>query len=193
MPPDIEQFHHPRSARTPAREALLAGLTGAVVEIGAGDGGKFRHYPATVTEITVVEPDALLCQTAREGCAGSAVPVRIQTGGLDRLPLPGGSADAVVCSLVLCCAPRLSVTLGEVMRVLRPGGELRFYEHVRSANPFVAFTERIIGPIWAQAAGGCHPARDTVRAIREAGFVIDQVKRLDFDRISHVLGIARRL
>ncbi|MFI6316725.1 class I SAM-dependent methyltransferase [Nonomuraea sp. NPDC050556] len=191
----MEQFHHPRavcqrSRLTPARESLMRGLSGAVMEMGVGDGVKFRFYPAEVREITAVDPDPGLCETAREGCGG--LPVRVLTGSFSAMPVPDGSVDAVVCSLTLCAVPRQDEALREIVRVLKPGGELRFYEHVRSANPVVAFTERLVGPLWAQSSGGCHPARDTLRAITSAGFTLDRVDRFDFDRIAHVLGVARR-
>lgn len=195
--PGMEQFHHPRPVSrgrcpTPARESLMAGLSGAVVEIGAGDGVKFRFYPAEVHEITAVESHPILCDTARQGCQGARVPVRVVSGTPGALPIPDGSADAVVCSLTLCSVPRPGEALREIMRVLRRGGEFRFYEHVRSANPLVALAQRLVSPIWSRAAGGCHPARDTVRSIVAAGFVLDRIDRSDFDRIPHVLGAAHR-
>lgn len=193
--PGMEQFHHPRvvcrhSRPTPARASLMRGLSGSVVEMGVGDGVKFRFYPAEVREITAVDPDPALCETAREGCAG--VPVRVLTGSFSHLPLPDGRADAVVCSLTLCAVPRQDETLREIMRILRPGGELRFYEHVRSANPLAALTERLVGPLWSQTSGGCHPARDTLKAIATAGFTVERAERFDFDHIAHVLGVASR-
>ncbi|MBF8193808.1 methyltransferase domain-containing protein [Nonomuraea sp. K274] len=171
QPPDvryagIEQCHHPRPVSwsgcpTPERERLLNGVSGAVLEFGAGDGVKFLLYPPEVLEITVVEPDPGLRDLAREGCQGCRIPIRFPDGSYERLPVPTGSVDVVVSSLVLCCVPRLDETLNEIMRVLVPGGELRFHEHVRSSKPLAALAERLISPIWALAAGGCHPARDT--------------------------------
>lgn len=92
------------SAPTPQRTQLLAGLSGRVLEIGAGDGVKLTCYPAEVEEIVLVEADPFL-RAAAKGIAGRlATPVQILDGDVRALPVPGGSCDAVVCSLVLCCA-----------------------------------------------------------------------------------------
>ncbi|NRQ37526.1 class I SAM-dependent methyltransferase [Nonomuraea sp. NN258] len=196
----MEQFHHPRSvcagrregsAPTPRRRRLLDGLSGRVLEIGAGDGVKLICYPSSVEEIALVEPDPFL-RAAAGGVAGSiAVPVQILAGDLGSLPVADASCDAVVCSLVLCCARRLQETLREVRRVLAPGGELRFYEHQRSANPVVALAESLVTPVWSRAAGGCHPARDILAGLRQAGFVVESVDRFAFRHFDHVLGVAR--
>ncbi|MFD9947447.1 class I SAM-dependent methyltransferase [Nonomuraea sp. NPDC059023] len=168
----------------------MAGLTGRVLEFGAGDGVKLTCYPPDLDEIIVVEPDGFLRSTAQQVADTLPTPIRIVEGDPAQVPLPDGSCDAVICSLVLCCAP-LRATLAEVRRVLRPGGELRFYEHVRSARRPLALTETLITPLWSRACGGCHPARDPVAAIRAAGFGIGRLDRFTFSRFSHVFGIAR--
>ncbi|MDP9847407.1 class I SAM-dependent methyltransferase [Streptosporangium lutulentum] len=196
----MEQFHHPRPVcighgsdfhPTPQRERLTAGLTGRVLEIGAGDGVKLGCFPSGLDEIVLIEPDPFLREVARTPAAEISTPVRILDGDLMTLPVANASCDAVVCSLVLCCVPRPEATLSEVRRVLRPGGELRFYEHQRSGNSVVALIETMATPLWARACGGCHPARDTVAAIERAGFGIERLDRLSFDHVSHVLGVAR--
>ncbi|MFI7131629.1 class I SAM-dependent methyltransferase [Nonomuraea sp. NPDC050153] len=192
----MEQFHHPRPVRagsqpTPERRRLLAGLSGRVLEIGAGDGVKLSCYPDSVDEIVLVEPDPFLRAAARNVAARLATPVRILDGDLRHLPVEGSCCEAVVCSLVLCCATRVEETLLEARRALAPGGELRFYEHQRSGNPAAALAESLATPIWSRAAGGCRPARDTVAAIQRAGFVIESLERFAFRHFSHVLGVAR--
>jgi SAM-dependent methyltransferase len=196
----MEQFHHPRRVRTDRRNGsaptlqraqLLAGLSGRVLELGAGDGVKLTCYPAEVEEIVLVEADPFL-RAAAKGIAGRlATPVQILNGDLRGLPVPDASCDAVVCSLVLCCAARVQDALREVRRVLTPDGVLRFYEHQRSANPLMTLAECLVTPVWSRAAGGCHPARDIVAAIREAGFVIENCDRFSFRHFQHVLGVAR--
>lgn len=115
--------------------------------------------------------------------------VTVVAGHADALPAPDGSFDAAVASLVLCSVPDQSSALAELARVLRPGGQLRFYEHVRSGRPVVGRAEDLIAPVWSRLAGGCHPNRDTAAAIRAAGFVIDDVERVPFG-LSHLLGPA---
>ncbi|MEV0615361.1 class I SAM-dependent methyltransferase [Nonomuraea sp. NPDC050404] len=196
----MEQFHHPRPVRTgrshgcvptPQRRELVAGLSGRILEIGAGDGVKLSCFPANVTEIVLVEPDPFLRAAAGRVAAGVTVPVEILEGDPRRLPVGDGSCDAVVCSLVLCCATSVRETLREVRRVLAPGGELRFYEHQRSSNPVVSLAESLLAPLWSRVAGGCDPARDTVAAIRRAGFEIEALDRFVFRHFAHALGTAR--
>ncbi|WP_239115828.1 class I SAM-dependent methyltransferase [Planotetraspora kaengkrachanensis] len=197
----MEQFHHPRPAclghgsslrPTEERRRLLQGLSGTVLEIGAGDGIKFACYPDTVRQIAVAETDSFLLDTVRRNCAQGAIPVHRVAGDVSGLPVPDGMFDAVVCSLILCTAPDLGRSLTEIKRVLEPGGELRFYEHVRSAHHFAAAAERLVTPLWSQVCGGCHPARDTLAAIESAGFVVDHVSRFTVMGVSHVLGTARK-
>ncbi|MFD1929883.1 class I SAM-dependent methyltransferase [Nonomuraea mangrovi] len=203
IPPDkhhlgrgMEQFHHPRPVYvggrpTPQRERLLGGLTGRVLEIGAGDGVKLTCYPTAVQEIVLVEGDPFLRAAAQLTAGEVEIPVRVIDGGLTRLPVPDSSCHAVVTSLVLCCSPSATETLHEVRRVLRPGGELRFYEHQRSGNHMIAMCESLVSPLWSRALGGCHPARDTLAALQHAGFTVDGVERFAFHHMRHVLGTAR--
>src|SRR4051794_14595280 len=115
---------------TDHRRRLLAGLDGTVVELGAGHGLNFPHYPADVTEVIAIEPEPTLRAHATEAAAGAPVPVRVVGGVADDLPLADESVDAAVASLVLCSVPDQDRALAELRRVLRSGGELRFYEHV---------------------------------------------------------------
>ncbi|WP_327087184.1 class I SAM-dependent methyltransferase [Nonomuraea sp. NBC_01738] len=192
----MEQFHHPRPVwtgqrPTPERTRLLDALTGTVLELGAGDGLKLACYPAAVREIVLVEADPFLRASAAPAADQVAATVRILDGRPHELPVPDASCDAVVASLVLCCSPSVQGTLREVRRVLRPGGELRFYEHQRSANPVIACCQRLVSPVWSRAAGGCRPGRDTLAALRRAGFAVSVSASFPFHGIPHVLGTAR--
>jgi SAM-dependent methyltransferase len=179
------------------RDELLAGLSGRVVEIGAGNGINFRHYPPTVDEVVAPEPEPYLRSRAEEAARAAPVPVSVSDAAAERLPFADASFDAAVASLVLCTVPDQLRALQELRRVLRPGGELRFMEHVRAVSPRRArLQERLDGwGIWPRLAGGCHCSRDTVGAIRAAGFAVERVRSFDLGPSwvitnPHVLGVA---
>jgi SAM-dependent methyltransferase len=181
------------------RDRLLAGLAGRAVEVGAGNGLNLAHYPATVTDVLAVEPEPYLRARAEVAAARAAVPVRVVDGTSTALPLDDASVDAAVASLVLCSVPDQAGALAELRRVVRPGGELRFYEHVLARDDRWSRWQRRVDPVWTRLAGGCHLTRDTEQAIRDAGFDVEHSERFDFAPCAmarltapHVLGRARR-
>jgi SAM-dependent methyltransferase len=205
--------HHPLFARFYARFApgaerlgigehrdrLLAGLSGRVVEVGAGSGLNFAHYPDAVTEVVAVEPEPYLRERAEEVARRAPVPVVVVDGTADELPLADASVDAGVVSLVLCSVPSPLHALSELSRVIRPGGELRFYEHVGATDPRWSRRQRWVEPVWQRLGGGCHLTRDTEAAIRTAGFDVETCDRFLFAPVPtmrlvapHILGAARR-
>jgi ubiquinone/menaquinone biosynthesis C-methylase UbiE len=180
------------------RRVLLAGLQGRVIEVGAGHGLNFAFYPQTVTEVVAVEPEPHLRRLARDAAARAPVPVEVLDGTAEALPAGDGEFDAAVVSLVLCSVPDQPTALREIARVLRSGGELRFYEHVVSNRPSAARIQRALdATIYPTLAGGCHCARNTGAAIRQAGFQVEREERIRFKPrigppIAHILGVARR-
>lgn len=181
------------------RRRLLAGLSGRVIEVGAGNGLNFPFYPESVTAVVAVEPEPLLREAAIEAAAKAPVPVEVVDGVAGALPAEDGSFDAAVASLVLCSVKDQARALAELRRVLRPGGELRYYEHVVSHRRLAAGMQKAADlTFWPLVGGGCHMARDTTTAIAEAGFVIEEHDRFAFSpgapvpALPHVLGVARR-
>jgi ubiquinone/menaquinone biosynthesis C-methylase UbiE len=180
------------------REELLRGLSGRVLEIGAGAGTNFPHYPATVTEVLAVEPEPYLRKQAAAAAARAPVPITLLDGVADALPAEDGSCDAAVACLMLCSVPDQGRALAELRRVVRPGGELRFYEHVRASSPRAQRLQRVVDRLfWPRAFGGCHTDRDTVAAIAAAGFAVEQDRRIAVGGMpppvaTHALGVARR-
>jgi ubiquinone/menaquinone biosynthesis C-methylase UbiE len=183
------------------RRRLLAGLTGRVIEVGAGTGVHFRHYPRTVTEVLAVEPESNLRAMAEAAAGEAPVAVRVVPGMADALPALDASVDAGVSAALLCSVPDPAAALAELARVIRPGGELRFYEHVISRRPRAARLQRGLDAsgFWARAMGGCHTSRDTESAIARAGFRIESIERftfhptlLDIPVAPKILGRARR-
>ena len=181
------------------REAL-AGLTGSVIEIGAGNGLNFAHYPAGVTEVLAVEPDPYLRRIAGENAGRAPVAVEVCDGVAERLPGADGSFDAAVVTLMLCSVADQRAVLAEVRRVVRPGGQLRFIEHVRSDTPGLRRVQRMLdATVWPAFVGGCHVGRDTLPTIAGAGFTVVQSEAFRFPQsripppaAPHVWGIATR-
>jgi ubiquinone/menaquinone biosynthesis C-methylase UbiE len=207
------KVHHPVFARvydrlsakteeagqTEHRRELLAGLSGRVLEVGAGNGLNFAHYPEAVTEVVAVEPEPFLRTRAGESAKAANVPIRVVDGVADRLPVEDESIDVAIACLVLCSVPDQAVALAELRRVIRPGGELRFYEHVLAETRGFARFQQASNAVWPLLAGGCHPNRRTGVAIERAGFEIESCRRFDFRPVlfeapvtPRILGIARR-
>jgi ubiquinone/menaquinone biosynthesis C-methylase UbiE len=177
------------------RQELVAGLAGRVVEIGAGTGASFRHYPAEVDEVVAVEPEPYLRGLAASAAREAPVRVRVVDGAAERLPFENGAFDAAVVSLVLCSVPDQARALAEIRRVIRPGGELRFWEHVAAPRGSVRRAVQVtVDVVWPLLGGGCHASRETVAAIEAAGFDLERCDRFDLQRgptKPHVLGRAR--
>jgi ubiquinone/menaquinone biosynthesis C-methylase UbiE len=181
------------------RDELLAGASGRAIEVGAGNGLNFAHYPTSVSHVLAVEPEPRLRDGAARTAATAPVPIEVVAGIADRLPADDGAFDVGVASLVLCSVPDQDAALSELRRVIRPGGELRFYEHVVSRRRRFAAIERALdATIYPPLFGGCHLARDTLGAIQRGGFRIETSRRFGWGpsaavQIAHVVGVARRL
>lgn len=151
-------------------DRLIGALRGTVLEIGAGSGANFDKLPSA-TEWTGLEPSArarrqLACTVARTGREP-----RILAGPAERIPLPDGSVDEVLGTLVLCSVSDPAQVLSEVRRVLRPGGAYVFHEHVASpAGSGMLRLQRLITPVTRRLDRGCRPARETWRYLEDAGF-----------------------
>jgi SAM-dependent methyltransferase len=180
------------------RRRSLAGLRGRVIEVGSGDGRSFEHYPADVERVLAVEPDPTARAAAAERARATAVQFDIVDGDAAALPAEEGTFDAAVVMGVLCTVPDPAAALRELRRVLVPGGELRFWEHVRSGNPAFRALQRACDVLfWTRALGGCETTRDTVAAVQEAGFRFVTLDRgfhssslLTITTAPYVLGVA---
>jgi ubiquinone/menaquinone biosynthesis C-methylase UbiE len=170
-----------------------------VIDVGSGDGRSFEHYPPEVTKLVAVEPDPTARAAAAVRARDAAVPIDIVGGTAEALPVPAGAFDAAVVMGLLCSVADPASVLRELRRVLKPGGELRFWEHVRSGNAaFRAFQRSLDALFWTRALGGCRTTRDTAAAIRAAGFELVTLDRgfhsssvLTITSAPYILGIAR--
>ncbi|MEU2184806.1 class I SAM-dependent methyltransferase [Streptomyces thermolilacinus] len=210
-----DAVHHPLFARFYARVSVLAdakggvgelrrelldGLSGRVVEVGAGNGLNFAYYPAAVSEVVAIEPERVLRRLAVEEGLRAGVPVDVVPGTAEALPVESEAFDGAVASLVLCSVRDVRRSLAELRRVLKPGGELRFLEHGRARGQVAAAVQRgVDATVWPRLFGGCHTARDPLAEIEAAGFEIVTYRRLRLPERGvplpsspAVVGVARR-
>ncbi|HWJ81655.1 MAG TPA: class I SAM-dependent methyltransferase [Nocardioides sp.] len=158
----------------PLRQRVCAGLSGEVVEIGFGSGLNVPFYPPEVRRVAAIEPADLGWRLARDRVAASPVPV--ERAGLDgqRLPFDDDTFDCAVSTWTLCTIPDVAAALGEVRRVLRPGGTLHFVEHGLAPDPGVARWQHRLEPLQKRVAGGCHLTRRIGDLLTDAGFTITE-------------------
>ncbi|WNG80765.1 class I SAM-dependent methyltransferase [Mycobacterium sp. ITM-2016-00316] len=167
--------HEPESLRR-LRVANLAGLTGRVLEVGAGTGTNFAHYPAGVTEVIALEPERRLAEVARDAAASAPVPVIVSTAAIEEFGAEE-SFDAVVCSLVLCSVDDPDSVVRQLYSMLRPGGELRYLEHVAGVGLRATLQKVADATVWPRLLGNCHTHRNTEATIAAAGFSVDGSRR----------------
>jgi SAM-dependent methyltransferase len=167
------------------RHKLLAQARGRVLELGAGTGLNLEHYPAGIEGLTLVEPDPHMMKQLREKLesSGKSSTISVVEAPGEDLPFPDDSFDTVAVTLVLCTVPDPDATLAEISRVLAPGGQLLFLEHVRADDDGLAkWQDRLEGP-WKFLADGCRCNRDTVAAIGAAGFELGDVENGELPKL----------
>jgi SAM-dependent methyltransferase len=181
------------------RRQLLASLSGRVIEVGAGLGTNFAYYPPNVEEVVAVEPEPYLRNLAERAAKDAQVRITVLDAPAEALPVENDSVAAAVASLVLCSVADPAQAVRELYRVIRPGGELRFNEHVRSSSTRVARVQETADRCgWPRVSGGCHLARDTEALMLGAGFQIERLERYSFGippldpKKPHVIGVARK-
>lgn len=167
--------HEPESLKRLRRENL-AGLSGRVLEVGAGTGTNFEFYPDTVTEVVAVEPERRLAERARRAAATARVPVTVSTSPVERFSA-SEPFDAVVCSLVLCSVEEPDAVLRQLYSILRLGGELRYLEHVAGTGARAGLQRFADATVWPRLLGNCHTHRHTEETIVGAGFRVAGARR----------------
>jgi len=167
---------HETDAIKALRRENLAGLSGRVLEVGAGTGTNFEFYPSTVGEVVAVEPERRLAAVARQAAETAPVPVTVSTDTVEQFAA-SEPFDAVVCSLVLCSVDNPDDVLQQLLSLLRPGGELRYLEHIAGSGWRARLQRLADATVWPRLAGNCHTHRHTERAIADAGFRIETARR----------------
>jgi ubiquinone/menaquinone biosynthesis C-methylase UbiE len=158
------------------RREVLAGAQGRVLELGAGTGLNLELYPREgLDSLTVTEPDPYMFKQLRERAAKVCAGAELIQAGAEDLPFEDDSFDTVTVTLVLCTVPDQAAALREVRRVLKPGGQMLFLEHVRSKHPDLARWQDRLETPWRFLGDGCHCNRDTEAGLRAAGFELSDL------------------
>jgi ubiquinone/menaquinone biosynthesis C-methylase UbiE len=165
-----------QSQLLPFRQHVVGAAEGRVLEIGVGSGLNFPLYGATVGSVIGLEPSAELLRMARPRARAAAVPVTLLDASAEAIPLDNSSIDTVVTTWTLCTVPNAGQALGEIRRVLRPGGVLLFVEHGRAPEASVARWQDRLDLFWSYLAGGCHLNRKMDDLVTGAGFRIETLK-----------------
>ena len=164
---------------TPYRERVLAAAEGRVLEIGIGAGANLKFYPSRVREILALEPSAKLITMARHAArkfSTRIAAVNFMEASAEAIPLDTSSVDTVVMTWTLCSIPAPLKALGEMRRVLKPGGQLLFVEHGLSPDASVRKWQNRLTPLWKHIAGGCHLNRPVSVLLENAGFHVTHLK-----------------
>ena len=184
-----ERSVYPEYRRRTAGEAK-----GRVLEIGAGTGANLSYYqPGTL--LTAVDANVHMLTRLQAKAAGAGLKIETHHLDAETLPFEDESFDTVVATLVLCSVDDQSRTLGEVSRVLKPGGEFRFVEHVKADDSGWVMLQNAITPIWKTFAAGCRPNRATLQAIVDAGLELVEADHFRFGPYPvrpHLVGVARK-
>jgi SAM-dependent methyltransferase len=168
------------------RDRFLAGLSGRVLELGAGSGLNFAHYPPEVEQVIAVEPEARMRELAASAAADAPVPITVVDGAAEDLSAYAGRFDAAVCSLVLCSVPDQRAALAQLRSVLKiqegsEVGEVRLLEHVRAEGRGLARLQKALdATVWPWIGAGCHCSRDLTEAIAPAGLAVKSAERFKF-------------
>jgi ubiquinone/menaquinone biosynthesis C-methylase UbiE len=156
------------------RRKLLAGADGRVLEVGAGTGYNLPHYPDGVSDLTITDGMNGMLRRAEKRAQKAGRHVTMTVAPVENLPFEDASFDTVVASLLLCSVDDQDRALAEIRRVLKPGGQYLFLEHVRSPDPKVAHSQDRWEGVWGVIGQGCHPNRDTLPRI-ESAFAIEDL------------------
>ena len=181
------------------RESVLSRASGRLLIVGLGPGHDLDHLPPAVTSVVALEPSATMRHAARERVDATrdrGVPVDMLSAPAEAIPLPDASVDCVLVAYVLCSVHDPQRAIGEIRRVLRPGGTLHVLEHVRAEpGSWVAVVQRAVRRVWPRLAGGCRVDRETGALLEQAGCDLSEIRRVSLMALPPVaptlVGVAR--
>lgn len=185
---DFSARHEGRGERR-ERRAVVSGAKGRVLEIGVGVGSNWAYLPPGIS-YAGIDPDPFVLARARAHAAGRGLSLELQEAAAERLPFGNDAFDSVVATLTFCTIADVPQALAEVRRVLRPGGEFRFWEHVRPEGRVAGALADAVEPAWRLAGAGCHPNRRTADALRAAGCTILELTPGSIGPLPTIRGVA---
>jgi ubiquinone/menaquinone biosynthesis C-methylase UbiE len=164
------------------RQKLLADASGRVLEVGSGTGANLPYYGPGVESLTVTEPDPAMLRRLEQRVREQAPKAKVVRAPAEQLPFENDAFDVAVSTLVLCGVDDQARALGELQRVLRPGGRLIFIEHVRSDEPGLArWQDRLNGLNKFVACCDCN--RRTLDSIKAEGFEVTKVDHTELKKV----------
>ncbi len=185
------RVRHESAKMATARREVVSSATGRVLEIGVGVGANWRYLPADA-DYSGVEPDEFMVERARRNATEQHRTIDLHVAPAEALPFDDETFDTVIVTLTLCSVADLELALSEARRVLRPGGELRFWEHVRPSGRVTGPLFDAVNPVWKRIGAGCHLNRRTAEAVASAGFEISSLRRSRLDGLPSILGVAMK-
>jgi ubiquinone/menaquinone biosynthesis C-methylase UbiE len=171
------------------RREVVSGVSGRVLELGFGVGTNWEHLPAGI-EYVGIDPDGYMLERAEKHATEAGRQMTLKSATAEDLPFESESFDTVLVTLTFCTVTDQNRALAEALRVLRPGGQIRFLEHVRPEGRVRGRLMDGITPIWRRVGGGCHPNRRTLDAIRSSGFEVVELQETKLKGLPIVMGTA---
>jgi SAM-dependent methyltransferase len=172
---DVQTRHEPARLRK-LRDEVVGPASGRVLEIGCGAGTNFSYYGDAATGVVAFDPDPHMMRRAAPAAAAASRPVAVGRASAEQLPFATASFDTVVSTWNMCTIRDVPAALAEIKRVLRPGGELRFADHVRYRNRLGGRMQDMLVPVWRWCGAGCHPNRDIAAMVESAGFTMAELE-----------------
>lgn len=165
------------------RQYLSADLHGAVLDIGAGTGDMFPYFKTAAErdsslQLHGIEPDPSMKRRAEKRAVDTGIAIDLRSARAESLPYEDESFDVVIACTVFCTISDVERALTEIHRVLKPGGELRFHEHVRSDGVSGRIQDALT-PLWKRVNAGCHLNRQTKQTIRNSPLELTELETID--------------